>query len=74
MPMGPGKYDDLCTYVREQVGITNTSGGGVILIVMGGNKGEGFAVQADFEVTLRLPDMLETVAAEIRANLFRGRV
>jgi hypothetical protein len=65
MALGPGKYDDLCTYVREQVGIT-VKGGGVMLIVLGGNKGNGFACQADLRTTLLLPDMLEDIAKQIR--------
>ena len=65
MALGPGKYDDLCTYVRDQVGITD-QGGGVLLIVLGGNRGSGFACQADLEITKRLPDLLETLAKKIR--------
>jgi hypothetical protein len=71
MTRGPGKYDDLCTYVSEKVGIT-VSGGGVILIVLGGNKGNGFAVQADLQTTLAIPDMLENIAAQIRADVEIG--
>ncbi len=41
MTVGPGKYDDLCTYVREQANAE-----AVILIVLGGNKGSGFSCQA----------------------------
>lgn len=66
MAIGPGKYDDLCTYVREQVGITN--GGGVIVIVVGGNRGSGFACQSDINTTLALPDVLESVAKQIRES------
>jgi hypothetical protein len=40
--MATGKYDDLCTYVREQ-----TKADGVVVIVVGGDKGHGFAVQCD---------------------------
>lgn len=64
MAMGPGKYDDLCTYVAQQVG-TDT-GGGVILIVIGGNKGHGFSCQADLATTLQIPDILEHTAQLIR--------
>jgi hypothetical protein len=41
----------------------------VILIVIGGDKGNGFDVQADFATTLALPDMLEYMAREIRADM-----
>lgn len=67
MALGPGKYDDLCSYVREQVGISD-QGGGVMLIVLGGNKGSGFACQADLRTTLLLPDMLEDIARQIRKD------
>jgi hypothetical protein len=64
MPVGPGKYDDVCSMVRRQVGMTGVSDGGVI--VVGGNKGNGFSCQADLETTLALPDMLENVARQLR--------
>jgi hypothetical protein len=66
MALGPGKYDDLCSYVRRQVGITDDSGGGAIVIVLGGNRGNGFACQADITTTLALPDLLEEIARQIR--------
>jgi len=67
MAIGPGKYDDVCTHVREQVGIADEGqGGGVIVIVLGGNRGNGFACQADLATTLALPDMLEHIAKQIR--------
>jgi len=62
MALGPGKYDDLCTYVRER------TGGSVLLIVAGGNKGNGFACQTDLETALLLPNLLENVAAQIRRD------
>lgn len=67
MAVGPGKYDDVCTLVREQVGIGD-EGGGVIVIVLGGNKGNGFSCQADLRTTLLLPDMLEEIARQIRQS------
>jgi hypothetical protein len=67
MPLGPGKYDDVCTMVSERVGITDR-GGGVVLIVLNGNKGNGFACQADLRTTLLLPDMLEDIARQIRES------
>jgi hypothetical protein len=67
MALGPGKYDDVCTMVTEQVGI-GEKGGGVIVIVLGGNKGSGFSCQADLRTTLLLPDMLEDIAKQIRAS------
>jgi hypothetical protein len=67
MAIGPGKYDDVCSMVVEQVGITEM-GGGVIVIVVGGNKGNGFSCQADLRTTLLLPEMLEMVATQIRES------
>jgi hypothetical protein len=71
MPLGPGKYDDLCTDIREYVGLGGSelqSGGGVILIVIGGDRGNGFSCQADLETTLLLPDLLEDMAKQIRES------
>ena len=66
MTFGPGKYDDLCTYVREQAGVDE---GGVVLIIIGGDKGPGFSVQADVATSVLLADVLERVAAEIRKDV-----
>lgn len=38
MALGPGKYDDLCTYVREKA-----KAEGAIVIVYGGERGQGFS-------------------------------
>lgn len=65
MAIGPGKYDDLCTFVRERAGIGD-QGGGVIVIVFGGNKGNGFSCQADLMTTLALPEVLEDIARQMR--------
>jgi hypothetical protein len=63
MAIGPGKYDDLCTMVREKA-----EAEGAIVIVFGGKRGSGFSCQADLEATLRLPDILESVAKQIRES------
>jgi len=68
MALGPGKYDDACTLVRQHAGIDDNSGGGVIVIVLGGKRGNGFSCQADAATTLRLPDLLEEMARQIRAD------
>lgn len=57
----PGKYDDLCTMVREA-----SQAEGVILIVINGNKGNGFSVQATARIIPGIPDMLVFTAGEIR--------
>ena len=67
MTFGPGKYDDVCTMVTKKVGI-GEQGGGVVVIILGGNKGSGFSCQADLRTTLLLPDMLENIAKQIRES------
>jgi hypothetical protein len=73
MTFGPGKYDDLCTFVADQAGIPVT-GGAAIVIIVGGNRGSGFSIQADLRTTLSMPDMLESIAAQIRADMKMGRI
>jgi hypothetical protein len=67
MPLGPGKYDDLCTDIRQQSGAD-----GVVLIVLNGRLGSGFSCQADLKRTAQLPDLLEDLARQIRAMRARG--
>lgn len=61
--LGPGKYDDECTKVREA-----TKSRGVLLAVFDGSKGHGFSVQADLETTLRLPEILRFIADQIERD------
>ena len=63
MAIGPGEYDDEATLVRER-----THAAGVILIVVGGDRGAGFAVQATPEATLDLPAVLRSIADQIDAD------
>lgn len=58
--IGPGKYDDICTQVREA-----TKAEGIVLIVINGEHGGGFSVQAPLVYHLRLPELLRNVADEI---------
>lgn len=67
MALGPGKYDDLATYVREQA-----KASGAMVIVIDGRLGSGFSVQADLAALIALPDLLEHMAAQIRAD--RGKL
>jgi hypothetical protein len=69
MTVGPGKYDELCTYVRE-----TAQAEGAIVIVFGGNRGSGFSCQADLPTTLALPDMLDEIARQIRKNVEAGKL
>jgi hypothetical protein len=64
MAIGPGKYDSICTAVREE-----TKAEAVILIVIHGLNGSGFTCQANREVTALLPSMLEDMAKQIRDDL-----
>jgi hypothetical protein len=66
MPVGPGKYDDLATLVREQA-----AADGVVVIVIGGAAGPGFSVQASPEVTASLPRLLRTLADGIERDMAR---
>lgn len=72
MAIGPGKYDDACSRVREEVGLSEGDGGGVVLIVIGGHRGSGFSCQADLATTLALPDILENMAKQIRSSGIAG--
>lgn len=62
MAKGPGKYDDVCTMARQK------TGGEVLLLVIGGNKGTGFALQTTMATKVMLPDVLEQLAAQIRQD------
>lgn len=62
----PGKYDDLCTLAR-----TAAEADGVILIIMNGNKGGGFSVQAPPELLSLIPAMLIYTAEQIQADLVK---
>ena len=53
MALGPGKYDDLCTEVREKA-----EAEGVILIVFNGNKGQGLSCQLPLKHTLAVSHIL----------------
>jgi hypothetical protein len=67
MALGAGKYDELCTYVVERSGAV-----GAIVMVLGGEKGSGFSVQAPFEVLARLPGVLRTIAEGIENDSASG--
>jgi hypothetical protein len=61
----PGKYDKLCTLVRD-----TAVAEGAIVIVINGLLGSGFSVQTTHTGLInKLPAMLEQMAADIRADL-----
>lgn len=65
MAQGPGKYDDECTAARLM-----TNAQAVMLLVLNGDRGTGFSVQASGGplMPLVLADLLEYVARGIRAG------
>jgi hypothetical protein len=58
---GPGKYDDLCTLVREQA-----QADAAIVIVFNGKRGSGFSVQAPIGIALSLAETLSQIANDMR--------
>ncbi len=64
MAIGPGKYDDLATLVRERA-----KAQGVIVMVIGGALGSGFAVQGSAELTANLPALLREIADGIERDI-----
>lgn len=64
MGNGPGKYADLTTYVREKA-----QAGVAMVIIIGGNKGQGFDIQCDMRrvplTPLAVANILRDVAKEI---------
>ena len=64
MALGPGKYDDEATVVMEM-----TRAAGVLLMVMGGDRGQGFSFQGNIELIRQIPAMLRTVADQIEDDL-----
>ena len=68
--IGPGKYDDLCTRVKAE-----SKAEAVIVIVIKGVRGSGFSLQTDNPmVIINLPDVLQTVAAQIKEDLDSGKL
>ena len=60
-----GKYDAECEQVFQ-----TTLANGVVLIVLGGEHGSGFSVTLrDPQLAYGLPDILESMAKSIRAQL-----
>jgi hypothetical protein len=65
MPIGPGKYDDLCTHVRRA-----TTGDVVIVIVAGGTRGSGLSMQStSIANSLAVVPILRRVADDIEADV-----
>lgn len=61
MPMGMGKYDDLCETAHVAAKATLT-----LLIIVGGEKGDGFtATCSDLRYLELIPGILRQVADDI---------
>jgi hypothetical protein len=67
MDDGPGVYDGFCTMVREA-----NDARCVVLLVVGGDHGNGFSVQAEENFHGMVPDLLEAIARQIRVDRARG--
>lgn len=62
---GPGKYDDLCSYVMREAHAHVA-----FVAVMGGNRGAGFSLQmTDTRFARDLPSVLEDIAAQMRQQI-----
>ncbi len=62
MAEGPGKYDDLCTYVQKE-----SKAQAAVVVVLNGVRGSGFSVQASYGMEgLVLSDLLELVVKQLR--------
>lgn len=64
MAIGTGKYDALCTGIRERTGAD-----AVMLIIIGGNRGDGFSLQAADDVLGELPLVLRDAAAQLEIDV-----
>lgn len=69
MAAGGGKYEKEITELREQL-----KADGLIMIVIGGERGEGFGIQGTAGVILALPKMLRTIADQVEADIRHGSV
>jgi hypothetical protein len=72
--MSEGKYDSICTKVREE-----TKAAFALVIVLGGDKGEGFSLQMDAarvdpKFMLKVPTFLRNVADGVEKQLKEGGV
>jgi hypothetical protein len=67
MPAGPGKYDDLATWVRKKA-----QARAIVVIVVEGANGSGFSVQTQPGLILDLPALLRRVADDIDAAMPRA--
>ena len=68
MPIGAGKYDDLCTHV-----LMEARADACILLIMAGKYGHGFEVQStDPGILSAVPALLRQIADQIEADVRSG--
>jgi hypothetical protein len=64
MAEGPGKYDDVATIARVA-----TKAKGIIIIVLGGELGNGFSVQMEAPDLEIMPGILRDLADQIEKDM-----
>jgi hypothetical protein len=64
---GPGKYDAVTTLVREMTGAKSA-----LVIITGGEHGNGFSVQGTGAFIVNLPTILRGVADQVEAEMQRA--
>ena len=69
MSVGPGKYDAECTSVHKA-----TKASSVVLIIFGGDRGDGFSVTATVDVIWALPDTLREIAKQLENDIPGAKV
>jgi pyrroline-5-carboxylate reductase len=57
MPIGPGKYDDICEKIREE-----TNAQGIVVAIIEGNKGTGFSCKVEKNLLRFMPSFLKQMA------------
>ena len=67
MSVGPGRYNEVCTLVRKR-----TRARAVVLLILDGDRGQGFEVQTADPLLLKgLPALLRNMAEAIEADAQR---
>lgn len=64
MTIGPGKYDDLATRIRE-----DNDADAVVVVVINGIRGTGFSVQATGPALLALPQVFHDMSHAMQGDV-----
>ncbi len=67
MAIGPGRYDAECTVARESAEAMCA-----IVIIFGGDRGDGFSCQADLATLAKLPALLRHMADTMEDDMRGG--